>query len=64
MTFEKFCTGIADFLAIAGTSAVFGIDDKGRYIARTPDGIRFSGNSVSRKITVRYGDKHQMMFSL
>ena len=64
MAFEKFCSRIADFCAVSGNTAVFGIDDRGKYIARTSDGKLFTGNSASRRVTVQWGDHHQSQFDL
>ena len=64
MRFEKFCSLVADYLAAAGCSGVFGIDDNGKYIVRSSDGKTFTGNSFSKKITVRWGDGHQSMIDV
>lgn len=39
-------------------------EEKGLYIAHLSDGMKILGNSISKKLTIRYGADHQMQFAI
>jgi len=64
MLFNEFKRKIAGYVkAAGGNTPVSFINDtiKGKYIAVFPDGTRISGHPSGLKMTVTFGDHHQMM---
>lgn len=66
MSYEGFKTAVNNLVAKAGggISVSFSQDD-GKYFARFPDGTRIIGNSVSPKVTIRWGGRnHQSVANI
>ena len=67
MTYQEFVDGITELAAKSGenVTVVFNQDvESGKYTGISSNGIRFSGNSHSFKVTVNWGHKHQAQFSV
>lgn len=65
MEFKTFTEAIGKITNELGISARFTHDEEiGLYIAKLPGGIRATGNSISKKITVRWGNSHQSVFEV
>ena len=66
MTYQEFQQGILNAIKNAGNSVgvrFYNDKEKGKYTAICSDGVRFTGNSTSFKVTVRWAS-HQAQFEL
>lgn len=58
MSFASFCSRVNIVCRKAKISVRFEHDkDNGRYVARLKDGTQITGNSTSKKVTVRWGNR-------
>lgn len=65
MEFKTFIEVIGEIANKVGTSARVAHDEEnGLYIAKFPGGIKATGNSISKRITVRWGNSHQSVFEV
>ena len=64
MKYEDFKNKISALCMAHKIAVRFFVDDNGRYCAKCSTGELFLANSVSGKITVRYGSGHQMQVAL
>lgn len=66
MTFNSFKSAVQRFMVEAGipNSYVTFYCNDGKHIAKFKTGEVITGNSISKKITVRYGSGHQMMAAI
>ena len=63
MSYETFISRVTEYLTASGEShesVMFSHDfEKGRHIALCPGGIKIFGNTISPRITVKWGSGHQ-----
>lgn len=59
MAFETFCSRVKDYMKDAKVKTVEFLREDGKHIARLPDGIIISGNSVSHRLCVEWGSGHK-----
>lgn len=65
MTFNSFKSAVQRFMAKAGmTGGVTFYQADGKHIAKFVSGEMITGNTLSKKLTVRYGSGHQMMVAI
>lgn len=67
MSFQEFVDGIIELAAKCGENVTvhFDYDEKaGKYVGIASNGMQFTGNSYSLKITARWGTGHQAQFEL
>lgn len=65
MSFEAFKARVKRILSKVNMSAIFTQDEyNGKYIAICNDGTQIIGNSVSMKVTVKFGSGHQAMAAI
>lgn len=65
MTFETFKSKVQGFMRKAGmTGGVTFYQADGKHIAKFVGGATITGNTLSKKLTVRYGSGHQMMVAI
>lgn len=65
MSYEVFQTRVKCLLSRVNMTALFTQDEyNGKYIAICDDGTQIIGNSVSMKVTVKFGSGHQAMAAI
>lgn len=59
MAFEVFCNQVRDYMKKAEVKTVEFLREDGKHIARLPEGVTISGNTVSRRLCIEWGSGHR-----
>lgn len=59
MAFEAFCNRVRGYMKKADVNSAESFRENGRHIARLPDGVIITGNSVSHRLCVEWGNGHK-----
>jgi len=60
MAFESFKEKIERYLEPLGATAKYEVNDNG-YTAKCSNGVTFTGNSICKKLSVKWGSGHLAM---
>lgn len=63
MSYDAFCSHVRGFAKKAGHSVRFS-SENGKHIARLNGGVTITGNTLCRKLTVRWGSGHVAVTSV